>query len=183
MTVTLTRHGAILPSATGDADELHRLTMSLWASADLPGEAGEKRAGANILWMRSQNGVLTTGDIAPTDIPEDAAELDIELVFSEGDTVSVTVVADTVARVRGRAVPVSDPVEWLRARTSHSAELVSAEVLGQYRDRRRGAGLSQVAILARFTVTDENAFAELLRAGVGRSKAFGCGMMWMNPYG
>ncbi|SDH50263.1 type I-E CRISPR-associated protein Cas6/Cse3/CasE [Microbacterium sp. 77mftsu3.1] len=183
MTVTVTRHGAILPGATGDADDIHRLTMSLWASADLPGEAGEKRAGANILWMRSQNGILVTGDTAPTDLPEDAAELNVELVFSKGDTISVTVVADTVARVRGRAVPVSDPIQWLRARSAHAAELVGAEVLGQYRDRRRGAGLSQVAILAQFTVTDENAFAELLRTGVGRSKAFGCGMMWMNPYG
>ena len=178
----MTTHSTFIPLAAvahpSDADAVHRLTMGLFRSATLPGEPGERRAGANILWRREQDGILVTSDLAATDLPDGAASWTTETTdFAAGQKVRFVATVDAVARVRGRDIPVSDVTKWFMDKAFDAFIVIQFQSVGSVTALRRGARLEQITLTGEAHVANPTELARLLREGIGRSKAFGCGML------
>lgn len=159
-----------------DADAVHVATMGLYRAATLPGEVGARRAGANILWQVTAEGVLVTSDLPATDVPAGASTYTFDETVRAGEQVRFTATVDAVARVRGRDTPVSDVGAWFLRKTDGALEGVTIEEVTFAPVRRRGGGLSQTTIEGTATVADPAAVTSYIQEGLGRSKAFGCGM-------
>lgn len=160
-----------------DADAMHRETMALFASADLPGDTGSKRSGANVLWRIERSGVLVSADIDATDLPDGSQILPARPEPESGDRVMFALTADATVRRDGVARPASDIDFWLGTRVGDALEGIDVQWTNSRSVRRRGAALEQVTIVGTATVADVAALTHLLRVGVGRSKTFGCGLL------
>lgn len=176
-----TLHATFIPgSAITDAenaDAVHKLTMSLYRSADLPGEPGTRRAGTNILWRRQDGGVLVTADIPATDLPDGASTFRIHTDFEDGDEVTFAVTFDPIARVRGRDRRVSDIDGWFVRHLGDVLTGITLEAESGTVGYRRGGPIRQMTYGGSAIVADAEKLRELVRRGVGRSKSFGCGMV------
>lgn len=176
-----TRYVTILPSDlvpdAADADAVHRQTMSLYASATLPGKPGERRSGSNILWRREADGLLVTADLPATDLPAGARASVITRHFAAGDQVHFTATFDATVRVKGRDFPAPDPGEWFHRKAADALTRIRLNEVRTATSRRRGARFEQVTVTGTATVADTATFERLLREGIGRSKAFGCGLL------
>lgn len=180
MTIT-TRHITLLPAELiedmSDADAIHRQTMALYAGTDLPGEAGSRRSGANILWRRERSGIIVASDLPPSDAP-DTARTFIEVTrYAAGDELIFSATFDAIVRVRGRDIPTPDAAEWFTRKAGHALADIRIEQMHGRQAFRRGNPLEQISVAGTATVRDEASLDELLRVGVGRSKTFGCGLM------
>lgn len=181
-------------------DKAHKAVMSMF-SVNLPGDAEQKRAGSGILYrLDAVDGELVVtvqSLIEPVMLPVGARTMVLpESVWSaeKGQTVLFRLAVNPVRRVRGersdpavrpvskeQAVPAEESPEWVTGRLGDA--LAVDEILNHTRDVytvRRGKG-SHKLVVDSFdgvaTVTDPEAFDVLRLAGVGRAKAFGCGLL------
>jgi len=162
-----------------DADAVHQQTMALFTSATLPGEPGARRAGANILWRAEHTGVLVVSDIEPTDVPEPATvwTRDSRIPVATGDEVEFIATVDAVTRVRGRTRLVDDIPAWFQRKVGDAFTVTRLRSITASRAHRRGAALEPVTIVGTGRVVNGDQVNRYRREGVGRSKAFGCGLM------
>jgi len=166
----------LIPDIT-DADHIHKLTMALYASADLPGEPGARRSGSNILWRRSLHGVTVSADIPATDAPGELSSTIAVTDFRAGEGVEFVVTVDPTVRVRGREYPAQDVGAWFKRKTEGALEHIRVDRLHAFTVHRRGRRFDQITVVGTATVASEEALDRLLREGVGRSKTFGCGLL------
>lgn len=170
--------------AGADAGDLHRDTMALFGTIDAPED--QRRAAINVLWRAGTTQILVRSDIAPANLPPGAKSVTEQVrEIPAGEQVPFMLVVDAVRRgrdSRGRIttsrVTDDELAEWLAARLAPALTDVRVRMAAPAESTsRKGAGLNPVAILGEATVADVAALAELLRCGVGRSKAFGCGLL------
>jgi hypothetical protein len=180
-------HALVIPHALAgdllDADHLHTFTMSLFRSAQLPGDEGERRAGANILWAVQPDGFIVTSDLPATDAPTAASQREIRTDYAPDARVRFSTVLDAVARVRGRDTAVTDVRGWTTDKLAPALTDLDITGHGSVHLARRGTRLTHQHLAGTASVVDPDALAVLLRAGVGRSKAFGCGMLRVQELG
>lgn len=178
---TTTRHITLLPAELiddmADADAIHRQTMGLYASTNLPGDAGARRSGANILWRRERSGIIVAAVLPASDVPVTARTFIEVTRFSSGDELVFSVTFDAIVRVRGRDIPTPDAAAWFTRKAGHALADIRIEQMHGRRALRRGHPLEQISVAGTATVQDEAALDKLLRVGVGRSKTFGCGLL------
>lgn len=77
-------------------------------------------------------------------------------------------------------------VDWLAARAErHGFALVARSVIAsayqQHTGKRGELQFSSVDLAGELTVTDAGRFAQALTHGIGRAKAFGCGLLLIRP--
>lgn len=178
---TTTRHFTLLPHELiddlTDADAIHKQTMALYASTDLPGEPGARRSGANILWRHEASGIAVSADLPATDVPEGARGMVHTSEVTEGDDIVFSVTVDAVVRVRGRDIPAPDATTWFERKLDDVLGGITIHQVRRRLVKRRNNPLEQVSIVGTATVVDAPSLARLLRVGVGRSKTFGCGLL------
>ncbi|WP_166787002.1 type I-E CRISPR-associated protein Cas6/Cse3/CasE [Cryobacterium sinapicolor] len=174
-----------------DHGELHRLVMGLFQSANLPGETNEKRATSNILFRVDEAStgkvLLVRSDIAPTNLPRGAQTKAVpQQVLEAGEAIRFRLTANAIRRSRPvtpdvkRGVgisPVENVAEWVTNKLagavedvtlfSHNRSVVTSGKSALQLDIVDGYGL----------VHDPEVLQQLLKTGVGRSKAFGCGLL------
>ncbi len=174
-----------------DFGELHRVVMGFFASTELPGRASEKRLSQNILFRVDEIAagkiVLIRSDIAPTNLPRDAKTKNVEAgAPPAGTPVRFRLTANAIRRTkpcdpaikRGRGTsPVDRMAEWVSAKLETGLEEVT--VFDHCRSiATSGRATLQLDVIdGHGVVRDPAALEQLLRSGVGRSKAFGCGLL------
>jgi len=178
---TTTRYFTLLPHGLiddpSDADAIHKQTMALYTSADLPGEPGSRRSSSNILWRHEAAGIVVSADLPASDVPEGARSLVNVTEYNAGDKLAFAVTFDAIVRVRGRDLRTLDAGEWFTRKAASALGDISIDHLHGSRVMRRGHHLEHVSAAGTATVQDEDALDRLLRVGVGRSKTFGCGLL------
>lgn len=174
-----------------DQSRLHRAVMSLFPTA-LPGAAKERRAESAILYrteptfsrvlIQSLMPMTETGDGIRTST---LAPLFAQLERIQRVRVRVDINAVRVDSRTRRRVPVADEhvEEWLRGR------LAPAFTLGERIDHEsqvRKCGnipLHTVLVSAQATTADHISAVDMLTRGVGRARAYGCGLVSIAPIG
>jgi CRISPR system Cascade subunit CasE len=174
-----------------DHGELHRLVMGMFQSANLPGEANEKRVTSNILFRVDETStgkvLLIRSDIAPTNLPRGAQTKAVALqVLDVGEAIRFRLTANAIRRSRPatpeikRGVgisPVEDVAEWVTNKLAGAVE----DVTIFNHDRSvvtSGKSALQLDVVDGYgLVHDTEALQLLLKTGIGRSKAFGCGLL------
>lgn len=178
-----------------DHGQAHRAVMRLFPET-LPGTAGERRADANILYrLDEQPGeplVIVQSDVPFETLPVDARSMNVPVPSWDipvGTLVRFRVAVNPVARrtvdgrARTRVVTPDETLTWLTRRIGHCMDNV--EIVDEIRTETTATSHGRsvpprlaVSTLDGFaTVTDSDAFADLRRRGVGREKAYGCGLM------
>jgi CRISPR system Cascade subunit CasE len=189
--LTLVAAATVRVKSWSDHGELHRLVMGMFQSASLPGEPNEKRAASNILFRVDEASIgkvlLIRSDIAPTNLPRGAKTKAVPWQMPHvGAAVRFRLTANAIRRARPvtpavkRGVgisPVDDVADWVTNKLtgalddvtlfSHDRSVVTSGKSALQLDVVDGYGL----------VRDPAALQSLLRVGVGRSKAFGCGLL------
>jgi CRISPR system Cascade subunit CasE len=161
---------------TGDKT-IHQTVMSFFP-AELPGDPAARRAGSNILFTLDNDSLLIRSDIAPTRAPANARTLLATAVPETGTVVRFRLTVNAVRRGRsGGVTPVDDIETWIAAKLSPA--LSELTVLRHARAlRHTGDTPLQVDTLdGQAVIADDAELETLLRAGVGRAKAYGCGLM------
>lgn len=182
--------------------EAHQAVMALYPRT-LAGSAAERRAHNQVLFrLDNLDGILTVfvqSSVIPEKIPPQARMMTVSdhaWRATAGDRVMFRVAVNPVTR-RTVKSPQSDGsvsrttvtgvvapdalVPWLAARTGRA--LGEMTVLDHFRDTlvvregraRRKLVIDTVDALA--VVADSDAFDQLRRDGVGRSRAYGCGLL------
>lgn len=174
-----------------DHGELHRMVMGLFASADLPGEATEKRLSRNILFRVDETAsgkiILVRSDVAPTNLPREAKTKLVAVdAPTAGTPIRFRMTVNAIRRSRpadpsikrGKGVtPVEHISDWV---TGHlSVALDDVTVFNHDRTVvTSGKSPLQLDVIDGYaTVSDQAALESVLRHGVGRAKAFGCGLL------
>ena len=189
--LTLIPAPALRVGSWTDYGELHRVVMGLFHSAELGGQANERRLSCNILFRvddTSQGKILLiSSDIAPTNLPNGARTKTVPtLAPPAGTPIRFRMTVNAIRRnrpadpsiKRGKGIsPVDGMAEWV------SAKLVGAvtEVTVFNHDRSvatSGRSPLQIDVVDGYGIVENAAALETLaRGGVGRSKAFGCGLL------
>ncbi len=175
----------------GNYGELHRIVMGMFSSTELPGSEGEKRLSRNILFRVDEGAagkiILIRADVAPTNLPRDAKTKDVGVGAPPvGTPVRFRVTVNAIRRTkplgptvkRGHGTsPVDRIAEWVTAKLGPGLEDVT--VFDHVRSVASSgrAPLQLDVVDGHGIVSDSAALEELLRGGVGRSKAFGCGLL------
>lgn len=195
-----------------DHRDAHRAVMRLFPRL-LEGPAGQRRAAAGILYRLDmlegtptvlvQSAVrpeLTPGCSRTTEVSVAAWHLQertpIVLRLAVNPVRRTTIplggtsaVTDGDRRDRGRqrqvaiAVPVAEVLDWLATRTKGAFDELT--IVNHFRDNT-GTGKHKVivdTIDAVATVGDPTALDELRRNGIGRAKAYGCGLLTVHRAG
>lgn len=182
--------------------DAHRAVMALFPRT-LAGEGGARRAPSQILYrLDNLDGILTVfvqSGVVPEKIPPAARMMTVNdnaWRTQVGDRVMFRVAVNPITRRNVKTpradggvsrstvtavVAPDDLVTWLSARTGHA--LTDLSVLDHFRDtltltegrKRRRLVVDTIDAVA--VVTDPQAFEELRREGVGRSKSYGCGLL------
>lgn len=172
-----------------DASATHRAVMALF-DPDLPGPADQRRATAGILFRIDETPhgrfVLVQSGLAPTrptpgTLTKDATPA---LHVPAGLRVQFRVAVNAIQRPGTggtRCVPVEQISEWVATRLAPS--LADVVVLNHRREvRGKGNHALQVdTVDGHATVSEPDKLADLLRTGVGRAKAYGCGLLTVAP--
>lgn len=166
----------------GDRYEMHQAVMGFYDER-LPGAAAERRADANILFRVEEGAagatVLIQSSAAPRNVPYTARTRQFEITAPDaGTTIRFRVAANAVHRVgAGGTRPVIDIEQWLEER--FDGALTDVVVLQHVVDVRRGKGapLRVDTIEGVAVVGDPVKLAGQMLSGVGRAKAFGCGLL------
>ncbi len=165
---------------------LHRVVMGMFSSTELPGSKTEKRLSRNILFRVDDSTagkiVLIRADVAPTNLPRGAKTKDVgDGAPPVGTPVRFRVTVNAIRRPptkRGYgALPVERIDEWATAKLSPGLEDVTVFDHTRAIASSGRAPLQLDVIDGYGVVRDSAALEELLRTGVGRSKAFGCGLL------
>ena len=206
-TVRWTRFlAADLPTDWTDQKAAHRAIMAMFPR-DLPGDPAARRAAHGILYRLDNLGgqavVLVQSAIAPVLLPPAAQTMTVPehaWRFAPGDRVAFRVAVNPVKRIgkvdprltaedratrtlvadgKAREVGIGfDEVPgWVAAKVADA--LTDIEVLDQYRDTTKGGRhrLTVDTLDCLATVVDTDRFDALRRDGVGRAKAYGCGLL------
>ncbi|MGI5175324.1 type I-E CRISPR-associated protein Cas6/Cse3/CasE [Dactylosporangium sp. CA-152071] len=174
----------------GDRDQIHKAVMTLFRP-DLPGPQDQRRGTAGILYRvehRPHPRILLQAatPLARTDYGIRVTDLTgLMANLQPGRRVHLRVDINAVrceSRTGRRlAVPDSELQGWLTARLEsglNNVEILDAPVTVS----RAGNHPLRVAhIAATATVHDSSALTELINNGVGRGKAYGCGLLTVLP--
>jgi|tagenome__1003787_1003787.scaffolds.fasta_scaffold20969927_3 CRISPR system Cascade subunit CasE len=172
-----------------DQEQVHQAVMSLFRP-DLPGDQRARRAGSDILYRlddeRQRLLVQATTTPQRTDHGIRLTTLDGLLDrLAKGQRVRFTADLNAVrcqARTGRRLpVPAHELAEWVLERLTPAldkAELLDAPVQTRYRGR---VPLVVARVTGTATITDRDALAQKLRVGVGRGRAYGCGLLTVLP--
>ncbi len=170
---------------------LHRVVMGMFSSTELPGSKTEKRLSRNILFRVDDSTagkiVLIRADVAPTNLPRGAKTKDVGAGAPPvGTPVRFRITVNAIRRTspsgptvkRGHGTsPVERIDEWVTAKLSPGLEDVTVFDHTRAIASSGRAPLQLDVIDGYGVVRDSAALEELLRVGVGRSKAFGCGLL------
>lgn len=167
-----------------DINSMHKRVQSLIAP---------QRSQADLLWAVEGDTLFlqTNGEpVFPERLPAKyaTAPAHIQSVTPplEGETVTFTAwlnptKMEGATRRRLFLDSPEDRLAWVHRRFAGPLSDISVREVEQARLRGEKAGKSIVVVAVRFeisgTVSDADAFAELLRNGVGRGKAYGCGLL------
>ena len=195
--VTGASHLSLIPAqelhvkSWGDHGELHRIVMAMFSSADLPGELNEKRLSRNILFRVDDTAqgkvLLVRSDIAPTNLPARArTKRESDSLLAVGTHVRFRMTVNAVRRnrpanptiKRGSGVsPVDRLAEWVAQRID--AAIGDITVLNHDRTVvTTGRSALQLDLIDGYgVIVDSDVLGELHRTGIGRAKAFGCGLL------
>jgi CRISPR system Cascade subunit CasE len=165
--------------------------MGFFESAELPGGATEKRLSRNILFRVDETSsgkiILVRSDVPPTNLPrEGKTKLTDGHTPGEATAVRFRLTANAVHRSRpgdpslrrGKGTtPVADISEWVTSRLSVAFDDIT--VFNHDRTvATSGKAPLQLDVVDGYAIVKNHAALEiLLRDGVGRSKAFGCGLL------
>jgi CRISPR system Cascade subunit CasE len=158
----------------------HQAIMGLFPTT-LPGAVDERRATSNILFMNTDGMVLVRSDIQPTRLPAAAKtrEVSVEENPAAGTVVRFRLVANAVNRnSRTKGVkPVTDIDSWVA--TKLVGALTSVDIVNHTRTVTvSGRSPLQVDVIDGTAVVENAALlTELMQTGVGRAKAYGCGLL------
>lgn len=193
------RHFVDRRPAWDDAGWAHRAVMSLFPR-DLPGPKGVRRCSAGVLFRvdRRRQAVLVQSLVQPlpklcadpsVDIQSLAPLLDL-LSSSSNGLLTVTLNAVKTVNVNGRPrrqpVPVSDLGDWVVTRVPGvcfaKEDIVRLDHrLGTVDANGTRVPLNMVDVTARVRITSPEALRSAIVNGVGRGKAYGCGMVCVVP--
>jgi len=185
----------------GDPRALHRAVMSLFPS-DLPGAAQERRATAKVLFRVDETAtgrvVLVQSLVAPTQAPSTAKVKAVHCgtAMTTGTPVRFRVAANAVMRCRrpdgkhrDAPLPEDKVAEWLTGKLAGAlADVVilnaTRSVYGVDRkgSKKEAPAALQVDMIDGVgTVHDPDRLLEVVVDGVGRAKAYGCGLLTVSP--
>ncbi|MGO1851894.1 MAG: type I-E CRISPR-associated protein Cas6/Cse3/CasE [Microbacteriaceae bacterium] len=163
----------------GDAGAMHRTVMSLFPD-------GTRDLG--VLWREEPGGVLIRSAREPHFIPSQA-QTKPEPELPEGaDLVGFTLTVSAVRDHHGRRRPIgdSDVPEWIDRKLAPA--LTGIALAGVRRDTapvtRKGSRpfrIDRSRVHGTAHVADHDALRTLISAGVGRERAFGCGLLTAVP--
>lgn len=177
-----------------DHTDAHRAVMRLFPET-LPGEAGARRAAAGILYR------LQPGDdptvLVQSLVPPDLIPLQAQVSMVPSHLWSIPTGAKVVARVAlnpvrrhgsvARPVPLDELSDWLEARLGeHFTELDLLNVatsIGSGRSKGRPPSLFVATVDLLGEVRDGASFDQVRREGLGRSRAYGCGLLTARQLG
>jgi CRISPR system Cascade subunit CasE len=189
--LTLIPAHAIRVRSWGDHGELHRVVMGLFASTDLPGEATEKRLSRNILFRVDETSagkiVLVRSDVAPTNLPREAKTKPIAVeVPPAGTPIRFRMTVNAIHRSRPASpsikrgtgtTPVDQISDWVTGRLGIAFDDITVFTHDRTVVTSGKSPLQLDAIDGYAIVTDPAALEAFLREGVGRAKAYGCGLL------
>lgn len=165
------------------AGDLHRAVMGLF-----PDGLGDRDT-HNILWRADGKRILVRSDIAPTVQNEAARSIpEPNIPFASGDQVRFTLTINPVLRHNQTVGPRVRRVETLteaaplvinKLALALHVEDIHSEVT--WNTSRKGTPLAVTTVTGIATITDPDELSHLLRHGVGRAKAFGCGLLTVLP--
>lgn len=194
-----TTHLTVIPmrllAARGapDAEGIHKAVMACFDGADLGADPNAVRAGGNILWRNDGFHILIRSTIAPTRLPDGAQTTTRTDEATSGDLVRFTVVVDAIARTSARAddgtrrmserwIDEHELPAWLTARLTGLTDIAVTDA-NPTLTHRKGAPTRHIRVSGTARVADERDLGELIVRGVGRSKAFGCGLLTVKVLG
>jgi CRISPR system Cascade subunit CasE len=172
-----------------DAEQVHKAVMALFQE-NLPGAQHERRATARILYrLEAEAGrilVQATRPMARTDYGIRATDLTGLIPYlTPGATVHVRVDVNAVRcqNGTGRRIPVPDDdlAEWLAARLAPSLDRLTLLDARTTVSRTGTTPLRIAHITASTRIHDTGALLEQIRTGVGRARAYGCGLLSVLP--
>ncbi|TFD45940.1 type I-E CRISPR-associated protein Cas6/Cse3/CasE [Cryobacterium frigoriphilum] len=189
--LTLVAAPTVRVKSWSDHGELHRLVMAMFQSANLPGEPNEKRAASNILFRIDEaptgKVLLIRSDIAPTNLPRGAKTKAVPWQMPEaGAAIRFRLTANAIRRTRPvtpavkRGVgmsPVDDVADWMTNKLAGALDDVTLFSHDRSVVTSGKSPLQLDAVDGYALVHDPEAVQHLLKTGVGRSKAFGCGLL------
>lgn len=163
-------------------EDRHRAVMSLFPP-ELPGSERERRAGTGILFRvevtQSGTSVLVRSQIAPSRTVTGLRTREEDLTFERGIRVRWRLAAAGVMRREGRDIGVNLERSVQRYLTTLGGAIYDVEACAFDRQIVRGEKRTlpiDVADGVGF-VSHPERLTELLSHGVGRSKAYGCGLL------
>ena len=169
----------IVPAETfaGNGLTAHQNVMSLFPGT-LPGSDSERRAGSNILFVEDVTFVAVRSDTPAAVTPPGSRAYIERGVPAAGTVVRFRLTVNAVRRLRAGGVePVHDLDDWVAGKLTGA--LTNVTVLQHSRETRHsGRSPIQVdTVDGQAVVGDVTVLAGLLRFGVGRAKAYGCGLL------
>lgn len=155
----------------------HNAVMAMFPR-DLPGGAAERRAVSNILFITVGDMTIIRSDIEPTRGAPSRRTIPARATPPAGTVVRFQTVVNAIHRGKSSgSTPVADIDTWIESKLAGALEQVT--VLEHHRnvaDSGRSP-LSMDTIHGQAVVANEAALTSLMREGVGRAKAYGCGML------
>lgn len=190
-------HLTLIPShvvrvrSWSDHGELHRMVMGLFASTDLPGDATEKRLSRNILFRVDETAsgkiVLVRSDVAPTNLPHEAKTKPVAVdVPPVGTPIRFRITVNAIRRSRpadpsikrGTGItPVEQISDWVTGHLGIAFEDITVFTHDRTVVTSGKSPLQLDSIDGYAIVSNSAALEACLREGVGRAKAYGCGLL------
>ncbi|NTW39268.1 MAG: type I-E CRISPR-associated protein Cas6/Cse3/CasE [Cellulomonadaceae bacterium] len=174
-----------------DVAATHRAVMALF-DEHLPGPAHERRACAGILYRLDDTPhgrfVLVQSRVPPTRPTPSTLTKDATAALRppRGTSVRFRVAVNAVQRPANggtRPVPNDDVESWLAAKMEPGLTGVNLLTHTRQVHSRGDRSLQVDTINGIATVTETTVLTTLLRTGVGRAKAYGCGLLTLAPAG
>lgn len=179
-----------------DRDRSHKAIMSLFP-ATLPGEFHERRAGGNVLWRLDVSPagspvVTVQSSATPKDIEDGVGGVRVIEIsgllnaVTASEFVRLKVDVNAVHRRDGRVVGTvndNDFADWFSRRLGNAAADTFVQSLVWEQATARGAALAVAHVVADVRTGNKDALHALLKTGLGRAKAYGCGLVLATPLG
>ena len=134
--------------------------------------------------------LLVYSDIAPVStrnaMVQDSTLIEPEKTITDGMPLCFSVVASPITKHNGKASAINDPakrIEWLKNKMrDHGAEIASNIIERPHSlihmDHKYGRGhISAYTYFGMLRVTNAADFIDLFHTGLGRGKAYGCGLI------
>lgn len=181
-------HTAFRGTRLSDSDSVHKSVSKLF---DLPDGSHQVRADNDILW-RIEDGRHGPYVLVQSRIPPIVPGLKVREVargiprFRPQQVVRFRTKVDAVIRIGNQATPLpqSELVHWLEKRSG----LSNIEVVRHLRNkmlvgRKKTSSFSPLVDIVEgvATVSDSDRLANAMLHGIGRSRAFGCGLLTVVP--